>query len=112
MKLNKKILFISAIFVIIQPVIFAKANLVKEIAALELELLKLNTKTGEYSQWSEEKIQAKIKKTKKTLEKKQEKLKKETAKDAEKANESLKKAGNNLKEAGKEFGNAVKEFFE
>ena len=62
MKLNKKIALLFSAFVIIQPVVFAESNVLKEIAVLELELVKLNTKTGEYSDWSDAKIDAKIKK--------------------------------------------------
>ena len=116
MKLNKKIALVFSAFVLTQPVIFAKGNVLQEIAVLELEVVKLNTKTGEYSDWSDAKIDAKNKKTKKELEKKRAQAKKEAKKEAEKdgkkAKKSLKKAGNDVKNAGKEVGNAVKNFFD
>ena len=80
MKLNKKIALLFSAFVIIQPVVFAESNVLKEIAVLELELVKLNTKTGEYSDWSDAKIDAKIKKTKKEMEKSEHRLKKKPKK--------------------------------
>ena len=112
MKLNKKIALLFSAFVITQPVVFAESNVLKEIAVLELELVKLNTKTGEYSDWSDAKIDAKIKKTKKELEKKRAQAKKEAEQDIKKAKKSLKNAGNDVQNAGKEVGNAVKNFFD
>ena len=112
MKTNKKIALFFASFILMQPVIFAQSSVLKEIAALELELVKLNTKTGEYSDWSDAKIDAKIKKTKKELEKKRAQAKKEAEKDGKKAKKSLNKAGKEAKNAGKELGNAVKNFFD
>ena len=112
MKLNKKIALVFSAFVLTQPVIFAKDNILQEIAVLELELVKLNTKTGEYSDWSDAKIDAKIKKTKKELEKKRAQAKKEAEQDIKKAKKSLKNAGNDVQNAGKEVGNAIKNFFD
>lgn len=112
MKLNKKIALLFSAFVIIQPVILAKSNVLQEIAVLELELVKLNTKTGEYSDWSDAKIEEKIKKTKKELKKKRAQAKKEAEKDGKKAKKSLNKAGKEAKNTGKELGNAVKNFFD
>ena len=112
MKLNKKIALLFSAFMLIQPVIIAKSNVLQEIAVLELELVKLNTKTGDYSDWSDAKIDAKIKKTKKELEKKRARAKKEAEKDGKKAKKSLNKAGKEAKNAGKELGNAVKNFFD
>lgn len=112
MKTNKKIALFFGSFILMQPVIFAQSSVLKEIAALELELVKLNTKTGEYADWSDAKIEAKIKKTKKTLEKKRAIAKKEAAKDTKNAKKSLKNVGNDVKDAGKEIGNAVKGFFD
>ena len=112
MKLNKKIALLFSAFMLIQPVIIAKSNVLQEIAVLELELVKLNTKTGEYSDWSDAKIDAKLKKTKKELEKKRAQAKKEAEQDIKKAKKSLKNAGNDVKNAGKEVGNAVKNFFD
>ena len=112
MKLNKKIALVFSAFVLTQPVMFAESNLLKEITTLELELVKLNTKTGEYSDWSDAKIDAKIKKTKKELEKKRAQAKKEAEQDIKKAKKSLKNAGNDVQNAGKEVGNAIKNFFD
>ena len=112
MKLNKKIALLFSAFLIIQPVIIAKSNVLQEITTLELELVKWNTKTGEYSDWSDAKIEEKIKKTKKELEKKRAQAKKEAEKDGKKAKKSLNKAGKEAKNAGKELGNAVKNFFD
>ena len=113
MKLQKKVALVLSAFILTSPLAFADtASLTKEIAALELELVKLNTKTGEYADWSDKKIEKQKEKTKKTIEKKKAKLKKEAAKDGKNAKKELKKAGESIKDAGKSVGNAVSEFFD
>ena len=111
MKLNKKAALIFSAFILTQPVIFADAKLNKEIAALELELVQMNTKTGEYSDMSDAKLAKKKEKTKKTLEKKKAKAKKEAEKELKAVKKDVKKAGKDLKKAGKDIGNSVKDLF-
>jgi len=122
MKLNKKAALILSAFVLTSPLVFADANLSKEIAALELELVKMNTKVGEYADYSEAKLEKAKEKTKKTLEKKKAKAKKEldkTTKQAKKeldkttkqAKKDFKKAGKSIKDAGKDVGDAFSNIF-
>ena len=55
----------------LQPAMFAvDSQLNKEIVALELELTKMKTKTGEYADMSEAALNRKIERTKKKLDKK------------------------------------------
>ncbi len=112
MKSTKKIaLILSAIF-FLQPVMFAvDAALTKEIVALEIELTKMQTRSGEYAEMSEAALNRKIERTKKQLEKKKAKAKKEAEKDKKAIKEGAKKTGKELKEAGKEIGNTFKEIF-
>lgn len=111
MKLNKKIAIAMSAFILAQPVIFADAKLNKEIAALELELVQMNTKTGEYANMSDAQIAKKKAKTKKTLDKKKAKAKKEAEKDVNAVKKDVKKAGKDIKKAGKDIGNSVKDIF-
>lgn len=100
-----------SIFMLAQPVIFADAALNKEIVALELELVKINTKTGEYANMSDAQL-TKIKaKTQKTLDKKKAKAKKEADKDVNDVKKDVKKAGKDIQKAGKDIGKTVKNIF-
>lgn len=121
---TKKIALALSAIMFLQPVIFAvDSALTKEIVALELELTKMKTRTGEYADLSEAALERKITRTEKQLDKKKAKAKKEAQKDAEaikkgtkKAGENIKdagkKAGKDLKDAGKEIGNTFKEIFD
>lgn len=109
MKLNKKIAVVMSAFMLVQPVIFADAALNKEIAALEMELVKINTKTGDYADMSEAQLAKAKEKTKKTLKKKKAKAKKEAEKDINNVKKDVKKTGKDLKDAGKEVGNDLKD---
>jgi hypothetical protein len=112
-KSTKKIALILGAFMFLQPVMFAvDAALTKEIVALELELTKMKTKTGEYADLSEAALNRKIARTQKKLDKKKAKAKKEAEKDKEAIKKGAKKAGKNIKEAGKDIGNAFKDIFD
>lgn len=120
---TKKIALTLSAIMFLQPVMFAvDSALTKEIVALELELTKMKTRTGEYADLSEAALERKITRTEKQLDKKKAKAKKEAQRDAEaikkgtkKAGEDIKdagkKAGKELKDAGKEIGNTFKEIF-
>ena len=111
-KSTKKIAVALSALMLIQPVMFAvDSELNKEIIALELELTKMKTRTGEYADMSEAALTRKIERTKKKLDKKKAKAKKEAEKDKETIKEGAKKTGKELKEAGKEIGNTFKEIF-
>ena len=111
-KSTKKIAVALSAIMFLQPVMFAvDSALNKEIVALEVELTKMKTKTGEYADMSEAALNRKIERTQKKLDKKKEKAKKEAEKDKEAIKEGAKKAGNSFKEAGKEIGNTFKEIF-
>ena len=121
---TKKIALTLSAVMFLQPVMFAvDSALTKEIVALELELTKMKTRTGEYADLSEAALERKITRTEKQLDKKKAKAKKEAQKDAEaikkgtkKAGEDIKdagkKAGKEFKDAGKEIGNTFKEIFD
>ena len=121
---TKKIALALSAIMFLQPVMFAvDSALTKEIVALELELTKMKTRTGEYADLSEAALERKITRTEKQLDKKKAKAKKEAQKDAEaikkgtkKAGEDIKdagkKAGKEFKDAGKEIGNTFKEIFD
>lgn len=121
---TKKIALALSAIMFLQPVMFAvDSALTKEIVALELELTKMKTRTGEYADLSEAALERKITRTEKQLDKKKAKAKKEAQKDAEaikkgtkKAGKDIKdagkKAGKELKDAGKEIGNTFKEIFD
>lgn len=112
-KSTKKIAVILAAFMAFQPAMFAvDTALAKEIVALELELTKMKTRSGEYSEMSEGALNRKIERTKKQLEKKKAKAKKEAEKDKESIKKGTKKAGKNLKKAGKDIGNTFKDIFD
>lgn len=123
-KSTKKIAVLLSAIMFLQPVMFAvDSQLNKEIVALELELTKMKTRTGEYADMSEAALNRKIERTKKKLDKKKAKAKKEAEKDAKaikkgtkEAGEDLKdagkKAGKDIKKAGKDIGNAFKEIFD
>lgn len=107
---TKKIALALSAIMFLQPVMFAvDSKLNKEIVALELELTKMKTKTGEYADMSEAALNRKIDRTKKKLEKKKAKAKKEAQKDAKTLKEGAKEAGKELKDAGKEAGKSIKE---
>ena len=111
-KSTKKIALALSAFMMFQPVMFAvDAQLTKEIVALELELTKMKTKTGEYSDMSEGALNRKIARTTKKLDKKKAKAKKEAEKDTKRIKDGTKKAGKEIKEAGKEIGDTFKEIF-
>ncbi len=110
---SKKIALALSVFLALQPAVFAvDAALTKEIVALELELTKMKTRTGEYADMSEAALNRKIERTKKQLDKKKAKAKKEVEKDAATIKKGTKKAGKELKNAGKEIGDAFKEIFD
>ena len=121
---TKKIALALSAVMFLQPVMFAvDSALTKEIVALELELTKMKTRTGEYADLSEAALERKITRTEKQLDKKKATAKKEAQKDAEaikkgtkKAGKDIKdagkKAGKELKDAGKEIGNTFKEIFD
>ena len=109
---SKKIALILAAIMTIQPAMFAlDTALTKEIVALELELTKMKTRTGEYADMSEGALNRKINRTKKKLDKKKAKAKKEAEKDKEAIKKGTKKAGKDIKDAGKDIGNAFKDIF-
>ena len=121
---TKKIALALSAVMFLQPVMFAvDSALTKEIVALELELTKMKTRTGEYADLSEAALERKITRTEKQLDKKKAKAKKEAQKDAEAIKKGTKKAGTDikdagkkagkeLKDAGKEIGNTFKEIFD
>ena len=109
----RRIAIILGLFIFLQPLTFAvDAALTKEIVALELELTKMKTRTGEYAELSEAALNRKIARTQKKLNKKKAKAKKEAEKDKEVIKKGAKKAGKNLKEAGKDIGNTFKDIFD
>ena len=111
-KSTKKIALVLSAFMFFQPVIFAvDAQLTKEIVALEFELTKMKTKTGEYSEMSDAALNRKITRTEKKLDKKKAKAKKEAEKDKKRIKDGTKKAGKEIKEAGKEIGDTFKDIF-
>lgn len=117
-KSTKKIAIALSIFMCLQPVMFAASDIYGEIAALEMELVKINTKAGEYADMSEKELEAKKQKTKKELEKKKAKAKKEFSKDkdtikkgAKDVGKELKGVGEGFKEAGKDIGHTFKDIF-
>lgn len=103
-KTTRKIAMAFSFFLMIQPVMYAD-SLAAEITSLELELVKMETKVGDYADMPEAKLEAKKAKTKKELEKKRAKAKKQIKK-------SGKKIGNDAKKAGKDIGNAFKDIFD
>ena len=123
-KSTRRIAIALGTIMFVQPLMFAvNSQLNKEIAALELELTKMKTKTGEYADMSEAALNRKIEHTKKKLDKKKAKAKKEAQKDAKTIKEATKeagkdiknagkKAGKDLKKAGKDIGDAFKDIFD
>ena len=112
-KSTRRIALTMSVFLCLQPAIYAiDSQLNKEIIALELELTKMKTRTGEYSDMSEAALNRKINRTKKKLDKKKAKAKKEAEKDKERIKEGAKKTGKELKEAGKEIGDTFKDLFD
>ena len=110
---TKKIALALCAIMFLHPAMFAvDSALTKEIVALELELTKMKTHTGEYSEMSEAALERKISRTEKKLEKKKAKAKKEAKKDAESIKKGAKKAGKDFKKAGKDIGNTFKEIFD
>ena len=107
---TKKIALALSAIMYLQPVMYAvDGQLNKEIIALEMELTKMKTHIGEYSDMSEAELNKKIEKTQKKIDKKKKKLKKEAEKDKERIKEGAKATGKELKEAGKELKDAGKE---
>ena len=110
---TKKIAVALSAIMFLQPVMFAvDSALTKEIVALEVELTKMKTKSGEYADLSEAALNRKIERTQKKLDKKKEKAKKEAEKDKEAIKKGAKKAGKDLKKAGKDIGDAFKDIFD
>ena len=106
----RKIAIVLGAFMFLQPVMFAvDTALAKEIVALELELTKMKTRTGEYADMSEASLNRKIDRTKKKLEKKKAKAKKEAEKDKDSIKKGAKDAGKDIKDAGKKAGKGIKE---
>ena len=111
-KTNRRIVLAISVFLALQPAIYAiDSQLNKEIVALEVELTKMKTKSGEYSDMSEAALNRKIERTQKKLDKKKSKAKKEAEKDKERIKKGAKEAGKEIKEAGKEIGNTFKDIF-
>ena len=109
---TKKIAVALSAIMFLQPVMFAvDSALTKEIVALELELTKMKTRTGEYADLSEAALERKITRTEKQLDKKKAKAKKEAEKDKKRIKDGTKKAGKEIKEAGKEIGDTFKDIF-
>ena len=112
MKIKKIAVVLSVLFLASQFV-FGDAKLNKEIAQLELELVKIDTRAGIYEDMSEEDLEKARKKTKKELDKKREKAKKEAAKNWDKTKQDLKESGKEIEEATrdarKDIGEAAKE---
>ena len=112
-KSTKKIALALSAIMFLQPAMFAvDTALTKEIVALEVELTKMKTKTGEYADMSEAALNRKIDRTKKKLDKKKAKAKKEAEKDKESIKKGAKKAGKDIKDAGKDIVNYFKEIFD
>ena len=110
---SKKIALALAAIMTIQPAIFAvDTALTKEIVALEVELTKMKTKSGEYADLSEAALNRKIERTQKKLDKKKAQAKKEAEKDKEAIKKGAKKAGKDIKKAGKDIGNTFKDIFD
>ena len=108
-KITKKLAVVFTAIMFLQPVMFAvDAALTKEIVALELELTKMKTRTGEYSDMSDAALNRKIARTKKKLDKKKAKAKKEAEKDKNAIKDGTKQAGKDIKDAGKEAGKGLK----
>lgn len=103
---------IFSAFIFLQPVMYADAQLNKEIIALELEITKMKTHIGEYFDMDEKLLEKKLAKAEKQLAKKKAKAKKEADKDAKKAKKELKSAGKKLQEAGEDVGDAIKSIFD
>ena len=73
-KSTKKIALALSAIMCLQPVMYAvDGQLNKEIIALEVELTKMKTRIGEYSDMSEAELSKKIEKTQKKIEKKKKK---------------------------------------
>ena len=108
-KSTKKIAAVLAAIMFLQPVMFAvDSQLNKDIVALELELTKMKTKSGEYADMSEAALNRKIARTEKKLDKKKAKAKKEAEKDAKAIKKGAKEAGKDIKDAGKKAGKDIK----
>ncbi len=88
MKKTKIMAATLAVFMAMSSVVYADAALNKEIIALELEIVKMETRTGDYSKMPE-----------KQLEKKKAKAKKEAEKDKEALKKDLDKTGKDIKKA-------------
>ena len=107
---SKKIALALSAVMFLQPAIFAvDSALTKEILALEVELTKMKTHTGEYADMSEAALNRKIERTEKALEKKKAKAKKEAEKDKDAIKKGTKEAGKDIKDAGKKAGKELKE---
>ena len=99
MKRTKIIAAALAVFMVMSSVVYADAALNKEIIALELEIVKMETKTGEYSKMPEKQLEKKKVKAKKDLEKKKAKAKKEAEKDKKALKKDIDKTGKDIKKA-------------
>ena len=99
MKKTRIIAAALAVFMAMSSVVYADAALNKEIIALELEIVKMETKTGEYAGMSDKQLDKKKAKAKKDLEKKKAKAKKEAEKDKEALKKDIKKTGKDIKKA-------------
>ena len=96
----KKIAGFLCAILLLQPAMFAvDTELTKEIIALELEIVKMETRTGDYSKMPEKQLEKKKAKAKKDLEKKKAKAKKEAQKDTEALKKDMKKTGKDIKKA-------------
>ena len=99
MKRTKIIVAALAVFMAMSSVVYADAALNKEIIALELEIVKMETRVGDYSKMPEKQLEKKKAKAKKDLEKKKAKAKKEAEKDKKALKKDIDKTGKDIKKA-------------
>lgn len=110
-KSTRRIALALSVFMCLQPVMYSSTDIYSEITALELEIVKMETKVGDYSKMSDDEIEAKKAKTKKTLEKKKAKAKKQFEKDKKTIKKGAKEAGKDLKKAGQDIGHTFRDIF-
>jgi len=99
MKRTKIMAAALAVFMAMSSLAYADAALNKEIIALELEIVKMETKVGDYAKMPAKQLEKKKAKAKKDLEKKKAKAKKEAQKDTEALKKDMKKTGKDIKKA-------------
>lgn len=105
----RKIAIMLSAFMLFQPAVFAvDTQLNKDIMALELEIVKIKTKSGKYSDMDDEEIEKELSKAQNKLEKKKAKAQKESDRDKKKLKEETEKIGEDLKDAGTQAGKDLK----